>query len=269
MKNLWPVLRGILIALVSIGLLFGGLSLSLAEGNVGIKSPATPSASITPTVKKSSTLPFTPGTVTTEPTSTFATEQPTTAATDTYSPTPVPATATATLTPPPTPKSCPPPSGWEPYVVKSGDTLARLSSLYKTSITSLKQGNCLSSLELTPGTTIYVPPLPTPTRIPCGPPRGWVTAIVQPGDNLFRLSQAYGVTVAELQKANCMGNSTLLQVGKAIYVPPWAPHTPTPFYPGIDTATYVPQDTPGDFTPIEIPTDTEVPAPAPTDTPQP
>src|SRR5512136_2642286 len=98
MKNLWPVLRGILIALVSIGLLFGGLSLSLAEGNVGIKSPATASASITPTVKKSSTLPFTPGTVTTEQTTTVATEQPTTAATDTYSPTPVPATATATLT---------------------------------------------------------------------------------------------------------------------------------------------------------------------------
>ena len=261
MKNLWQVLRGILIALVSIGLLFGGLSLSLAEGKVGIKSPATPSASMTRTVKKSSTLPFTPATV--------ATEQPTTAATEPVSPTPVPATATATLTQPPTRISCPPPSGWEAYVVKSGDTLARLSNLYKTSLTSLKQGNCLSSSELTPGTTIYVPPLATQTRIPCGPPRGWVTAIVQPGDNLFRLSQAYGITVAELQKANCMGNSTLLQVGKAIYVPPWAPNTPTPFYPGIDTATYVPQDTPGDLPPTEIPTDTDIPAPAPTDTPQP
>jgi LysM repeat protein len=261
MKNLWPVLRGILIALVSMGLLFGGLSLSLAEGNVKVELTAPPSASITPTSEKIFTLTIKPETAISDKTRTIAS--------NTYSPTSMPATATSTLAQPPTPTSCPIPAGWVAYVVQSGDTLAKLSTRYKTSITSLQQGNCLPSLELTPGATIYVPPLPTQTRIPCGPPRGWITIIVQPGDNLYRLSQAYGITVAELQRANCMGNSTLLQVGKAIYVPPWEPFTPTPFYPGIDTATYVPQDTPFDFTATENPTDTEVPSLAPTETPQP
>ena len=62
-----------------------------------------------------------------------------------------------------------------------------------------------------PGSGIYVPPpptLPARTRVSCGAPSGWVIYYVQMGDTLYRLSVAYGITVADLQRANCMGGST-------------------------------------------------------------
>jgi len=251
MKNLWHVLRGLLIALASVGLLFGGLSLSLAENHVTI--PPTP----TPPPTLSATLPAT-ATPTLKP---FVT------AADTFTSLP----PTSTPTPPPPPTNCPPPSGWVAYVVKTGDTLALLARRYGVSIDSLKQGNCLVTNELTPGAILYVPPSPTQTRVPCGPPSGWILTSVQPGDTLFRLSQAYGITVTQLQSANCMGNSTFLRVGQSLYVPPWAPHTPSPTFPGMDTPTYVPTDTFSEFTPTDtifiIPSDTPSETPIPTYTP--
>jgi LysM repeat protein len=89
--------------------------------------------------------------------------------------------------------------------------------------------------------------------------------MVMPGDNLYRLSQSYGITVSELQKANCMGGSDLIRVGQIIYVPWWAPHTPTPtlIYPATDTPFVIPTDTPL-VTPSETPTE-----PTPSDTPIP
>lgn len=86
-------------------------------------------------------------------------------------------------------------------------------------------------------------PSPTPgyqnsaTPVPCGAPKGWLTYIIQPGDTLYRLSQAYGITVGQIQQANCMGTSTLLETGQALFVPPWATHTPIFLTP---TFTYTP-----------------------------
>lgn len=244
MKNLWQVLRGIFIGLVSVGLVLGGISLSLAEGQLGNINTATLTPSLTSTSSPTETV----------------TSQPSQTQTDTFTPT-LPST-TPTLPPPPT--NCPPPAGWMAYTIRTGDTLESLAIRFRTSTTALKQANCLSTSELNTGAIVYVPPLPTQTRIPCGPPSGWITTIIQVGDTLYRISQAYGVTVAQLQSANCMGYSTLLQVGQVFYVPPWAPHTPTPTFPGL-----TPPDTgiPTDTTPLVVtdtPTDIYVP---PTDTP--
>jgi LysM repeat protein len=257
MKNLWQVFRGILIALASVGLLFGGLSLSLAEGNMtATLAPTFPSTSIS-----TSTATF-PSTFTLPPTSS-PTSQPFTTRAD--SATPLPPTWTTSLTPPPT--NCPHPPGWLSYIVKSGDTLDKLATRFRTSSAALKQANCILTNELLPGAIIYVPPAPTQTRIPCGPPSGWITSYVQPGDTLYRLSQAFGITVPELQNANCMGNSTILHVGQKLFVPPWATRTPSPTFPGLPTPTFVPTDTPN-LTPI-TPTDTliETPTNTPSDTP--
>jgi len=231
MKNLSQVLWGLLIALVSLGLLFGGLSLSLAENNVRTPPATTLPPALSATFTASATATPLPVASTTE-----------------MSPTP---TLTLTPTIPPPPTNCPPPAGWVVYNVKTGDTLAVLSTRYRTTSASLKQANCLETADLVPGTVIYVPPSPTQTRIPCGPPTGWVLTFVQPGDTLFRLSQAYGITVTQLQNANCMGNSTLLRVGQTLHVPPWATRVPSPTLPGIENPTFVPTDT---FNPV--PTDT-------------
>ena len=177
MKNLWQVLRSILIALASLGLLIGGLSLSLAEGNMGI--------TFTPTFTQTSTH------LTTLPPTFTPTLQPFDTQVDTFTPFPPTQTSTQTSTLPPTPINCPPPTGWLAYVIQSGDTLDNLAARYHISSAALKQANCLLTTELLPGAIIYVPPIPTQTRIPCGPPPSWITAIVQPGDSLYLLSQAF------------------------------------------------------------------------------
>jgi hypothetical protein len=75
----------------------------------------------------------------------------------------------------------------------------------------------------------------------CGRPSGWVAYPVQSGDTLYQLSLAFGVTVTQLQNANCMGTSTILHVGKILYVPPWAM---IPVVPTLEPTLYIPVDTP-------------------------
>jgi LysM repeat protein len=84
----------------------------------------------------------------------------------------------------------------------------------------------------------------TATSIPCQTPLSWVPYVVQPGDTLYHLSVAYGVTTAQLQQANCMGSSTFLKVGQTLFVPPVQPQ-PTIVLPPTytSTSTYPPLPT--------------------------
>jgi LysM repeat protein len=111
--------------------------------------------------------------------------------------------------------------------------------------------------------------------VPCGSPYTWVVYIVRPGDSLFRLSQVYGVTVAELQQANCLGTTTTLHTGQVLYVPPTAPFAPSPTLPIVVLPTFTPSDTeisipPSDTpehpvdTATEIPTASDIPLDTPT-----
>ena len=123
--------------------------------------------------------------------------------------------------------------------------------------------------------------LPIRTTASCGSPNTWVVYIVQPGDSLFHISQVYGVTVAELQRANCLGSSTTLHTGQILYVPPWAPIAPTPTtifvviptWTPTDTQVFIqPSDTPTQPAPVDTATDvppvpTDIPTDIPIDTP--
>ena len=101
---------------------------------------------------------------------------------------------------------------------------------------------------------IYLPPIPTHTPVPCGRPKSWVIYIVQQGDTLYRLSRTYGVTVLQLQKANCISGS-LIHIGQPLFVPPWGPLFSSPTYdPALETLATA--DTPTDEYP---PTETSVP----------
>ena len=121
-------------------------------------------------------------------------------------------------------QSCSTPAGWSPTKVQNGDTLESFVSTYNTTINELMQANCLVTDKLVPGTILYVPGIaPTETTTPCGPPPEWVQYTVQAGDTLYQLSLYYGVSVAELQVANCMGSSTIIRTGQVLFVP----QTPT------------------------------------------
>jgi LysM repeat protein len=246
MKDLRQVILGIVIALVSIGLIFGAFSLSLSEGSFA--AVVVPTDTLVPTLSPT-LLPVTPTVVTSTPSPDLALTL-TSTWTSTWTLTRMPNAS-------PSPTACIPPQGWQQYIVKSGETLDIIAARFRVSVVALQQANCLSETEaLLAGQGIFVPPLPTQTPIPCGRPSGWIVYIIQPGDTLYHLSWAFGVSVAELQQANCMGNSTLLQQGHPFYVPPWPTRTPSPTWP----VPIFPTDTPTVPPATGLPTDTPTPS---------
>ncbi len=227
----------ILLSVVSLGLVVGGFSLALYDSY----APPLP----TPT----GSLPTAPVLLTITSTA------------------PVPPTTTNFPTPTSTPQPAPfcnPPTGWISVSVQTGDTLASVAYRYGTTPVQLSQANCLLTDALLPGTTLFVPPIPTNTPIPCGPPYGWVYYIVQPGDTLFHIAFSYGITTYQLQLANCLGYSTYIRVGQTL----WAPNIPT-ITPGVTvipvfpTITLYPTEpltlTPLPFTQTPAATDTSIP----------
>lgn len=193
-----------------------------------------------------------------------------------------------------TPTACPPPAGWEGYVVNPGDELIALSETRGVTQEQIMVGNCLVSMLLIPGAVIYLPPsaigahtpqpiavtplalLPTSTQS-CQRPAGWIEYTVKFGDNLTRIAINYRISVSYLKQVNCITDNTIL-VGMKLWVPNVPTSTPiptsTPTYtptnePEPPTATPVPPTEVPTFTdtPTATPTFTETPTPTYTDTP--
>jgi len=252
MRALRQMGGGLIIAVISLLLVIGGISLSLSETN----APEQPTPSpLPPIIATSIELPtLTPIIVNTS-------ESATLTLTFTASPSAtqlVPATI------------CQPPAGWIQIVVSANDTLYTIAERYKTTTEILNSSNCLNNTIPAINSLLYVPPVPTVTVIPCGPPLGWVkTHIVQPGDNLFRIALSYGITYPQLQRANCMGSSTTIFAGQLL----WVPNIPTRT-PGITIVPNFPTATPSftqQPTATSAPTDTLAPTSttAPTNTSEP
>lgn len=201
MRHLRSIAMGLGIAILSVSIVLGSSSLSMLEGTLGKVSPSQiePSQTMVSTKLAPTNTPISLSIV----------------------------TPTETSTLPPTPASCPPPAGWIPITVQPNENLASLSKMYQIAIEQLIQANCLTTGEPDPGVRLYVPPLPTATLIPCGPPSSWIIYIVKPKDNLYHISTLYQTTVPQLQAANCLGNSTLIITGQKLYVPNVATITPT------------------------------------------
>src|SRR5690349_274850 len=226
MQTLRQLGGGVIVAIFSVILVIGGIFLSLAE----TLPPASTPTQIPPTFPESFPTP-TPTTI-----GFPATDTPTTTALSTTTST---TTATALAA---APTTCTPPSGWIRITTGSGDTVYELAQRYKTTAENLNAANCLTAAELPAGLALYVPPVPTVTVIPCGPPAGWVrNYVVQRGDTLFSIAISYNITYPQLQRGNCMGSSTTIYAGQRLWVPnvPRIP-TRTPV-PGV---TIVPTDAP-------------------------
>jgi LysM repeat protein len=231
MQTLRQLGGGVIIAIVSVILVIGGIFLSLAEA---LPAPATPTQ-IPPTFPLSFPTPT-------------ATLTSIVAATEISTETASPAPTASQISLPAT--ACTPPSGWILVTSGTGDTIYSLAQRYKTSAENLSAANCLTSAELPAGFVLYVPPVPTVTVIPCGPPAGWVrNYVVKPGDTLFRIALSYGITYPQLQRGNCMGNSTTIYTGQRLWVPNIPTRTPVP---GATVVPDFPTETP-------LPTATTVP----------
>ncbi|HEX5839177.1 MAG TPA: LysM peptidoglycan-binding domain-containing protein [Anaerolineales bacterium] len=216
MQSLRQLGGGVIVALISVLLVIGGISLALAET---LPSQATPTP-IPPTLSlEFPTATFTASPLILESPTPLITTTPFVFATDT-------AFATNTLF---VQASCNPPSAWQRILTTASDTIYSLAQRYKTTAENLGSANCLSSFDVPAGFALYVPPVPTVTVIPCGPPAGYVKRhVVQPGDNLYRIALSYGITYPQLQRANCMGSSTTIYAGQRLWVPNIPTRTPVP-----------------------------------------
>jgi len=160
MQGLRELGNALVIALISISLMVGALSISLVEfvpeaptaTSELIPSPALLTATETP-------IPtWTP---------TIGLESPTATITPTF---------VNTATPP---ISCPPPLGWVNQIaIQPWDTLDSIAASYRISKDDLRRANCLSSDFLVTGSILYVPPAPTSTVVVCIPgATGWLRSL--------------------------------------------------------------------------------------------
>ena len=217
MKALRQLGSGFIIGAISLLLVIGGISLSLAETSIPSQPPTASPTNTTFAVEFSSPFPLpTQSTPSTTPTQTLLVSTNTSQAV------------------------CNIPSGWVPITVGANDTLYSIAERYKTTADNLSIGNCLTNTIVTVVSVLYVPLVPTVTVIPCGPPANWIKAhVVKAGENLFRISLLYRTTVSRLQSANCMGSSTIIHVGQVL----WVPNVPTSTPAVTNTATRTPTPT--------------------------
>lgn len=239
--------NALVVAIISIGLTVGALSISLVE--------FVPQAIPTPTnIILPSPAPLT-ATFTLAPTLTFTVgfESPTPSLTLTF-----------TVTVPP-PASCLPPSGWMQVVIPAGETLDTMAGRYRTSKEALRSGNCLLSDNLVAGSILYVPNVvvaSTPTVCSQGG-AGWTKShVVTAKETFFGIATNYYTTVDLMKSVNCR-TSDLIQVGEVLWVPNNATRTPIPTPSPINTVTLMPTvqstDTVLPYTATDIPTNTLIP----------
>ncbi|GAB4571994.1 MAG: hypothetical protein Kow0077_10210 [Anaerolineae bacterium] len=154
-----------------------------------------PTPTITPT--------YSPTTIGIIPTNTPVRQQPTATAVPTAAPTTAPTTT---------------------YTVQRGDTLNRIAARFGVTVTAIAQQNGILNPNLIlAGQQLIIPvavaPAPAPTVQPPQAPQQPAVYVVQPGENLFRISLRYGVPLNTLAQINGIANVNRIYVGQVIRLP--------------------------------------------------
>ncbi|HLH73536.1 MAG TPA: LysM peptidoglycan-binding domain-containing protein [Chloroflexota bacterium] len=143
----------------------------------------------------------------------------------------VPTTASAT---PPTPIPTAAPAAQTTYTVQEGDSVSSIATSFGIDMRAIIDANGLSDpYLLQPGQQIVIPgashtapsatpvpaaPTPAPTPVPA-PPTQRKTYIVQAGDTLSNIAQAFGVDLGRIVGANSLSDPSVLQPGQQIVIP--------------------------------------------------
>lgn len=239
----------LIVALLSIGLMVGALSISLVEFTPEGTPTSTdyPLPSLAPLTYTSTLTPvITPPSELQTPTVTLV---------------------TPTFTNIIMPGSCQPPSGWGYIFIQGGETLDIIAARYRISKDQLRVFNCLLSDNLVAGTVLYVPTAATSTPVVCRQgAAGWIkTYVVKPGDTLYAIATNHYISAELLKDVNCrFGN--LIYSGEVLWVPYVATRTPYPIPISVMIVTPYPTDplteTALPFTATIIPSNTPIPATA-------
>ena len=209
----------------------------------------TPTPTVSPTHKATAT-PTRPAATATTAAQVAGADTPEPAASSTPSPRP---TRTATLSatePPPTPTrtatlsptdtALPAPTRMPSATPTPGTPAAERTEAPSPTAT------ILLATPITPS-----PSAPASTAVACTPPSGWQTYTIRSGDNLFRISLRAGVSLTQIQEANCITNPADIIAGTVIYVPasfyagqPVEPGQPSPAAtPAPDSGSAIPLQT--------------------------
>ena len=260
MQGMRDLGNALVVALISVGLMIGALSISLVEF-VPEAAPTVTDSLFSSPEPLTSTPTLTPTTI-----PTLGIESLTPTATLTFTSTPIP------------PSSCPPPANWVQITVQISETLDSIAVSYNTTKELLRSANCLFNDTLIAGSKLYVPLAPAiATNAPavCFPGKsGWSRKyVVQPGDNLFRIATNYFTTLNEMLTVNCLKSGATIRPGEILWVPNVTPRA-TPSLTPLPGITIVPTDPIATaIPPTNTPSDTPIPPPtsttALTNTPEP
>ena len=194
--------NALVVALISIGLIIGALSISLVE--------------FVPEEIPSATSSLIPSPIPLTATETLPPSLTLTISIESLTPSMTPS-VTTTVTPP---SNCLVPAGWGQITVRGSDTLESIAAVFRISADELRRANCLLSNSLIAGSKLYVPPVASSTPAACTPgASGWSkNYTVQRGENLFRIALNHYTTLELMRKVNCKSGDTIYP-GDILWVP--------------------------------------------------
>lgn len=114
------------------------------------------------------------------------------------------------------------------YIVQPGDTLSNIARRYNTSVAALAQLNGIVNpnsilvgqrLNITASSSPQPTLVPVATNAPVPTPAPVQTYVVQPGDNLYRISLRFNVSLAELIRINNIADANRVFVGQRLTLP--------------------------------------------------
>jgi murein DD-endopeptidase MepM/ murein hydrolase activator NlpD len=117
------------------------------------------------------------------------------------------------------------------YIVQPGDTLMLIALHYNLTLADIILSNKLSNPNLIfPGQQLILPGVapPTPPPTATSPTSSDQTHLVQPGETLFSIANAYGVSIGTIVAANDLANPDVIHVGQTLQIPSGPPPTPEP-----------------------------------------
>ena len=110
------------------------------------------------------------------------------------------------------------------HTVKRGETLYKIGKAYSVSVKQLKKANKLRGQLIQPGDVLTIPTKPNNTTSTIKvddtnqSTRALTTYIVEGGENLYRISLKFNVSISELKKINNLSGSNM-KIGQALLVP--------------------------------------------------
>jgi len=134
----------------------------------------------------------------------------------------------------------------EVYEVRKGDSLYKISKLFKVQVEKIKEANSLDSIKLKPGMKLTIPSKQTPAKaaprkkgtvasVHQAPSPSWKEKesreirhhVVRKGDTLTSISRRYSVSVKQLKELNRITATTKLKLNMRLLVRQERPKTYT------------------------------------------